>query len=118
MIALLGALADGDALENIRPLEEPDRYFRVIVRNGKVYKNALPGENPVRARQSYRQTERVDPKGFGLAQQAQITGEADAGARGGHIDGSLVQRERQIIQRLGERVAGGQLCPPRAARPV
>ena len=51
LIALL-ALADGDALEKIRPLEEPDRYFRVIVRNGKIYKNALPGENPVRARQS------------------------------------------------------------------
>jgi hypothetical protein len=62
-IALLRALADGDALENLRPLEEPDRYFRVIVRNGEIYKNALPGENPVRARQSYRQRERVDPKG-------------------------------------------------------
>jgi hypothetical protein len=65
LIALLGALADGDALENIRPLEEPDRYFRVIVRNGKIYKNALPSENPVRARQSYRQRERADPKGSG-----------------------------------------------------
>ena len=52
LIALLGALADGDALENIRPLEEPDRYFRVIVRNGEIYKNKLPGENPVRATQS------------------------------------------------------------------
>ena len=26
---------------------------------------------------------------------AQITGETDAGAQGGYIDGSLVQRERQ-----------------------
>ena len=54
LIALLGALAHGDALENIRPSknEEPDRYSRVIVRNGKIYKDALPGENPVRARQS------------------------------------------------------------------
>jgi hypothetical protein len=41
LIALLDALADDDALEN-------------IVRNGKIYKTALPGENPVRARQSYR----------------------------------------------------------------
>ena len=52
LIALLGALADGDALENIRPLEETDRYFRVIVRNGEIYKNELLGENPVRATQS------------------------------------------------------------------
>jgi hypothetical protein len=48
LIALLGALANGDALENIRPLEKPDRYFRVIVGTAN-YKNALP-ENPVRAR--------------------------------------------------------------------
>ena len=33
LIALLDALADDDALEN-------------IVRNGKIYKTALPGENP------------------------------------------------------------------------
>jgi hypothetical protein len=52
LIALLDALADDDALEN-------------IVRNGKIYKTALLGENPVRARQSYRQRERSDPKGSG-----------------------------------------------------
>ena len=48
-------LVDGDTLEKIRPLEEPYRYFSVIVRYGKIYKNTLPGENPVRARQSYKQ---------------------------------------------------------------
>jgi len=42
-----GALADlllveGNPLENIRLIEDPERNFRVIMKDGKIYKNTLP----------------------------------------------------------------------------
>ena len=43
----IGALADmllvdGDPIENIRLIEDPERNFRVIMKDGKIYKNSLP----------------------------------------------------------------------------
>jgi imidazolonepropionase-like amidohydrolase len=32
-------LVDGDPIANIRLLEEPARNFRVIMKDGKIYKN-------------------------------------------------------------------------------
>jgi hypothetical protein len=34
-------LVDGNALENIRLLEEPDRNLLVIMKDGKVHKNLI-----------------------------------------------------------------------------
>jgi len=41
-----GALADlllveGDPIENIRLVEDPDRNFRVIMKDGRIFKNTL-----------------------------------------------------------------------------
>ena len=43
----IGALADmllvdGDPIENIRLIEDPELNFRVIMKDGKIYKNSLP----------------------------------------------------------------------------
>ncbi len=43
-----GALADlllveGDPIANIRLVEDPERNFRVIMKDGRLYKNSLPG---------------------------------------------------------------------------
>jgi imidazolonepropionase-like amidohydrolase len=43
-----GALADlllveGDPIANIRLIEDPERNFRVIMKDGRIYKNSLPG---------------------------------------------------------------------------
>jgi imidazolonepropionase-like amidohydrolase len=35
-------LVDGNPLENIRLVEEPDRNFLVIMKGGKIYKDILP----------------------------------------------------------------------------
>lgn len=35
-------IVDGDPLENLRLLEDPERNLRVIVKNGKIVKNTLP----------------------------------------------------------------------------
>jgi imidazolonepropionase-like amidohydrolase len=42
-----GALADllvidGNPLENIRILEDPDKSLKIIMKDGKLYKNTLP----------------------------------------------------------------------------
>ena len=35
-------LVDGNPLENIRLVEEPDKNFLVIMKDGKIYKDTLP----------------------------------------------------------------------------
>jgi imidazolonepropionase-like amidohydrolase len=35
-------LVDGDPLENIRLVEEPDKNFLIIMKDGKIYKDAVP----------------------------------------------------------------------------
>jgi len=35
-------LVDGNPLENIRLVADPERNFLVIMKNGRIYKNALP----------------------------------------------------------------------------
>ncbi len=35
-------LVDGDPLENIKLIEDPDKNFLVIMKDGTLYKNALP----------------------------------------------------------------------------
>ena len=35
-------LVDGDPIENIRLIEDPERNFRVIMKDGIIYKNSLP----------------------------------------------------------------------------
>lgn len=35
-------LVDGNPLENIKLIEDPDKNFRVIMKDGKTYKNTLP----------------------------------------------------------------------------
>jgi imidazolonepropionase-like amidohydrolase len=35
-------LVDGNPLENIKLVEEPDRNFLVIMKDGKIYKDSLP----------------------------------------------------------------------------
>jgi imidazolonepropionase-like amidohydrolase len=35
-------LVDGNPLENIKLIEDPDRNFLVIMKDGTIYKNALP----------------------------------------------------------------------------
>ena len=35
-------LVDGNPLENIRLVAEPDKSFLVIMKDGKIYKNTLP----------------------------------------------------------------------------
>jgi imidazolonepropionase-like amidohydrolase len=35
-------LVDGNPLENIKLVEEPDRNFLVIMKDGKIYKDTLP----------------------------------------------------------------------------
>jgi len=35
-------LVDGNPLENIRLVAEPDKNFLVIMKDGKIYKNTLP----------------------------------------------------------------------------
>jgi imidazolonepropionase-like amidohydrolase len=35
-------LVDGNPLENIKLVEDPDRNFLVIMKDGTIYKNALP----------------------------------------------------------------------------
>ena len=34
-------LVDGDPIENIRLIEDPERNFRVIMKDGAIYKNSL-----------------------------------------------------------------------------
>ena len=38
-------LVDGNPLENIKLIEDPDRNFVVIMKDGRVYKNLLPGSH-------------------------------------------------------------------------
>jgi imidazolonepropionase-like amidohydrolase len=35
-------LVDGDPLENIKLLEDPDKNLLIIMKDGTIYKNALP----------------------------------------------------------------------------
>ena len=35
-------LVDGNPLENIRLVEDPDKHFVVIMKDGTIYKNTLP----------------------------------------------------------------------------
>lgn len=35
-------LVDGNPLENLKLIEDPDKNFRVIMKDGKTYKNTLP----------------------------------------------------------------------------
>ena len=35
-------LVDGNPLENIKLIEDPDKNFLVIMKDGKIYKNTLP----------------------------------------------------------------------------
>jgi hypothetical protein len=35
-------LVDGNPLENIKLIEDPDKNFLVIMKDGTIYKNALP----------------------------------------------------------------------------
>ena len=35
-------LVDGNPLENIKLIEDPDKKFLVIMKDGTIYKNALP----------------------------------------------------------------------------
>ena len=34
-------LVEGDPIENIRLIEDPERNFRVIMKDGTIYKNSL-----------------------------------------------------------------------------
>jgi imidazolonepropionase-like amidohydrolase len=34
-------LVDGDPIANIRLIEDPERNFRVIMKDGRIYKNSL-----------------------------------------------------------------------------
>jgi hypothetical protein len=34
-------LVDGNPLENLRLIEDPDKNFPVIMKDGRIYKNAL-----------------------------------------------------------------------------
>jgi imidazolonepropionase-like amidohydrolase len=34
-------LVDGDPIANIRQLEDPERNLRVIMKDGRIYKNSL-----------------------------------------------------------------------------
>jgi imidazolonepropionase-like amidohydrolase len=36
-------LVDGNPLENIKLIEDPDRNFKVIMKDGQIYKNTVPG---------------------------------------------------------------------------
>ena len=36
-------LVDGDPLKNIHLIEDPDKNFLVIMKDGKVFKNAVAG---------------------------------------------------------------------------
>jgi hypothetical protein len=43
MVALADLLlVDGNPLENIKLIEDPDKKFLVIMKDGIIYKNALP----------------------------------------------------------------------------
>jgi imidazolonepropionase-like amidohydrolase len=35
-------LVDGDPLENLKLIEDPDRNFVLIMKDGAIYKNTLP----------------------------------------------------------------------------
>jgi len=39
---LLPVTCFGDPIENIRLVEDPDRTFRVTMKDGKIFKNTLP----------------------------------------------------------------------------
>lgn len=40
-------LVDGDPLQDIAVITQPERNFRVIMKDGVIYKDTLPGAAPV-----------------------------------------------------------------------